>query len=243
MRRALLHATDTQEIVDTLFSANYPRATSIIAATAQGHVDLSEKLAFDPQLSAQLLDAAGRVLNAEGKRAKDGQILELTGYESPPQPQNRATLQLISQQWAKVGVVFNVLAGDSGSATVDNLDPAKTPVSPAMVGRADPDVIKSQYHPENRNVLQQLGGVSDKVRSFRDDTLNGLLEGIASATDPAERLRLVAEVQEYVIDQAYAIPMFEEPQVFAAAPNVRGFAVDAVARPSFHRVWKDPVRG
>jgi peptide/nickel transport system substrate-binding protein len=243
VRRALLHATDTQEIVDTLFSANYPRATSIIASSAIGYTDLSSKLAFDPALSAQLLDEAGWVLNAEGKREKDGQILELTAYESLPQPQNRATLQLISQQWAKVGVVFNVLAGDSGTATVDNLDPAKTPVAPAMVGRADPDVIKSQYHPQNRNVLQQLGGVSDKVQSFRDDTLNGLLEGIASATDPQERLRLVAEVQNYVIDQAYAIPIFEEPQVFAAAPNVQGFAFDAVARPSFYRVWKDAPRG
>ena len=243
VRRALLHATDTQEIVETLFSANYPRATSIIASSAIGYTDLSGKLAFDPALSAQLLDEAGWVLNAEGKREKDGQILELTAYESLPQPQNRATLQLISQQWAKVGVVFNVLAGDSGTATVDNLDPVKTPVAPAMVGRADPDVIKSQYHPQNRNVLQQLGGVSDKVQSFRDDTLNGLLEGIASATDPEERLRIVAEVQNYVIDQAYAIPIFEEPQVFAAAPNVQGFAFDAVARPSFYRVWKDTARG
>ncbi|MCA3444685.1 MAG: TIGR04028 family ABC transporter substrate-binding protein [Rhodobacter sp.] len=243
VRQALLHAIDTQEIVDTLFSANYPRATSIIASTAQGYVDLSDKLRFDPVLSAQLLDEAGWVLNAEGKRAKDGQVLELTAYESLPQPQNRATLQLISQQWAKLGVTFNVLAGDSGTATVDNLDPEKTPVSPAMVGRADPDVIKSQYYPKNRNVLQQVGGVSDKVKSFKDDTLNGLLEAIASTTDREERLKRVAEAQNYVIDQAYAIPIFEEPQVFATGPNIHGFSFDAVARPSFYRVWKDLARG
>jgi peptide/nickel transport system substrate-binding protein len=54
----------------------------------------------------------------------------LTAYESLPQPQNKATLQLVAQQWAKLGVKLNVLAGDAGSTTVDNLDPAKTPVSP-----------------------------------------------------------------------------------------------------------------
>ncbi|MDR7127435.1 TIGR04028 family ABC transporter substrate-binding protein [Pseudotabrizicola sp. 4114] len=243
VRRALLHATDTAEIVSTLFSDNYPQAKSIIASTAQGFVDLSDKLKFDPGLAAQLLDEAGWVLNADGKRAREGQVLEVTAYESLPQPQNRATLQLISQQWAKVGVTFNVLAGDSGSATVDNLDPAKTPVSPAMVGRADPDVIKSQYHPANRNVLQQLGGVSDKVQSFRDDTLNDLLEAIAGEVDPAKRLDLVAEVQAYVVDQAYAIPIFEEPQVFATASYVEGFSFDAVARPSFYRVWKTNANG
>jgi hypothetical protein len=45
---------------------------------------------------------------------------------------------------ARLGVKLNVLAGDAGSRTVDSLDPAKTPVAPAMVGRADPDVIRSQ---------------------------------------------------------------------------------------------------
>lgn len=243
VRQALLHGTNTQEIVDTLFSANYPKATSIIAKTAIGYVDQSDKLKFDPELSAKLLDEAGWALNGAGKREKDGQLLELTAYESLPQPQNRAALQLISQQWAKLGVTFNVLAGDAGTATVDNLDPAKTPVSPAMVGRADPDVIKSQYYPKNRNVLLQKGGVSDKVQTFEDASLNQLLEGIASATDPAARLALVAKVQAYVIDQAYAIPIFEEPQVFASAPTIEGLTFDAVARPSFYQVWKTDAQG
>lgn len=44
VRQALLHGTNTQEIVSTLFSANYPQAKSIIASTALGYVDLSSKL-------------------------------------------------------------------------------------------------------------------------------------------------------------------------------------------------------
>lgn len=51
-----------------------------------------------------------------------------------------------------MGLTLNVLPRDAGTAVVNNLDPAKTPVAPAMVGRADPDVIKSQYYPTNRNV-------------------------------------------------------------------------------------------
>ncbi|MDZ4310478.1 MAG: TIGR04028 family ABC transporter substrate-binding protein [Cypionkella sp.] len=238
VRQALLHGTDTKEIVTTIFSEHYPQATSILASTAQGYVNLADKLAFDPVLAAKLLDEAGWTLNTTGKREKDGVELILTAYESLPQPQNRAALQLISQQWAKLGVTLNVLPGDAGTATVDNLDPAKTPVSPAMVGRADPDVIKSQYYPTNRNVLLQTGGVATEVKSFSDAKLNGLLEGIASEVDPAKRLELVAEVQGYVVDQAYAIPIFEEPQVFAAAPYVSGIVFEAVGRPSFYSVSK-----
>ena len=65
------------------------------------------------------------------------------------------------------------------------------------------------------------------------------MEGIASEVDPAKRLELVAEVQGYVIDQAYGIPIFEEPQVFAAAPYINGVAFGAVGRPSFYSVSKD----
>lgn len=237
VRQALLHGTNSAEIISTLFSASYPQAKSIIASTAQGYVDLSPKLAYDGDKAVKLLDEAGWKPGANGVREKDGQPLVLTAYESPPQPQNKATLQLVAEQWAKLGVTLNVLAGDAGSKTVDDLDPAKTPVSPAMVGRADPDVIKSQYYPKNRDVLRQKGGLSDKVKSFVDDKLNGLLEKLSSEPDRAKRLAIAGDVQNYVIDQAYAIPIFEEPQAFAGAPYVNGVAFEAVGRPSFYGTW------
>ncbi len=237
VRQALLHATDAKEIVTTLFSANYPQATSIIASSALGYKDISAKLAFDPQKAKALLDEAGWSVGSNGLRQKDGKELVLTAYESLPQPQNKETLQLVAQQWGKVGVKLNVLAGDSGSRTVDDLDPLKTPVSPAMVGRADPDVIKSQYYPKNRDVLRQKGGLSDKVQSFADDKLNGLLDALASEPDRAKRLAIAGEIQDYVVDQAYAIPIFEEPQAYAGAPYVQGIAFEAVGRPSFYSTW------
>jgi len=240
VRRALLHATNADEIVSTLFSANYPKATSIIAKTALGYVDLSSRLSYDLEKAKALLDEAGWKVGTNGLRQKDGQVLELTAYESLPQPQNKETLQLVSQQWGKIGVKLNVLTADSGSATVNNLDPAKAPVSPAMVGRADPDVIKSQYYPTNRNVLLQKGGNSDKVQAFLDEKLNTLLDNLASEPDRAKRLAIASDVQAYVVDQAYAIPIFEEPQAFAAAPYVKGLSFEAVGRPSFYGTWLAP---
>jgi peptide/nickel transport system substrate-binding protein len=237
VRRALLHATNAKEIVTTLFSSSYPQATSIIAATALGYVDQSAKLSYDPKLAASLLDEAGWVPGANGIRQKDGKPMVLTAYQSLPQPQNKETLQLVAQQWARVGVKLNVLAGDAGSAIADNLDPLKTPVAPAMVGRADPDVIRSQYYPTTRNVLLQKGGVSNKVQGFVDDKLNALLDSIGSEPDTTKRMAVVAEVQAYVLDQAYAIPIFEEPQAFAASPRVKDFVFEAVGRPSFYATW------
>ncbi|MBY4888134.1 TIGR04028 family ABC transporter substrate-binding protein [Pantoea sp. DY-15] len=237
VRQALLHATNAQQVVQTLFSPNYPQATSVIATSAAGYVNLADKLKFDPTLSKKLLDEAGWKPGSDGIREKDGKKLALTIYESLPQPQNKEVLQLVAQQWRQVGVALAVKAGDAGSRVLDNLDPLKTPLVVSEVGRADPDVVKSQFYPTNRDALLQKGGSSDKVQNFRDDKLNTLLLGISSEVDPAKRLAVTGEAQRYLLDQAYVIPIFEEPQVFAGAPWLKGVNFEAVGRPSFYGAW------
>lgn len=236
VRQALLHATNNKEIVDTLFSTNYPQAKSIISSAAAGYADLSSKLTYDPATAEKLLDEAGWTKGADGVRQKDGKPLSLAVYESIPQPQNKAVLQLVAQQWAKIGVKLQVLAGTSGNLVIDNVDPAKTPLVVAEVGRADPDVIKSQFYAKNRDALLQKGGLNPKA-NFSDDKLNGILETVASETDSGKRLAAAKAAQEYLLDQAYVIPFFEEPQVFAGAPYVKGIAFEAVGRPSFYGTW------
>ena len=236
VRQALLHATNNKEIVETLFSANYPQAKSIISSAAAGYTDLSSKLTYDPALAEKLLDEAGWKTGTGGVRQKDGKPLSLAVYESLPQPQNKAVLQLVAQQWTKLGVKLQVLAGTSGNLVTDNVDPAKTPLVVAEVGRADPDVIKSQFYAKNRDALLQKGGLNPKA-TFSDDKLNGILETVASETDSGKRLAAAKAAQEYLLDQAYVIPFFEEPQVFAGAPYVKGIAFEAVGRPSFYSTW------
>jgi peptide/nickel transport system substrate-binding protein len=236
VRQALLYATNRKEIVDTLFSTNYPLATSILSSQAAGYVDLSAKLVYDQEKAKALFAEAGWTPGADGILVKDGKPLDLTVYVSLPQPQNEAVLQLLAQQWAQVGVKLTVLAGDAGSRTLDLLDPLKTPVNVTMVGRADPDVIKSGYYYKNRDWLLQKGGSSDKA-NFTDEKLNGLLEALTSETNRDKRLAIAGEVQNYVIDQAYTIPFFEEPQAFATAPYVHDLEFEAVGRPSFYNVW------
>ncbi len=239
VRQALLHATDAGQIVNTLFSPHYPRATSVIAAPAAGYINLADKLTYDPQLAAQLLDQAGWKPGTDGIRQKEGHSLVLSVYESPPQPQNKEVLQLVSQQWSKVGARLNILAGDAGSKTADSLDPLKTPANVVEVGRADPDVIKSQFYPTNRDALLQKGGLSSKVQNFSDDKLNSLLVAISAEVDGQKRLALAGEAQKYLLDQAYVIPIFEEPQVFAGAPYLKGVSFEAVGRPAFYGAWLD----
>ncbi|MFP1603527.1 TIGR04028 family ABC transporter substrate-binding protein [Microbacterium sp. 2216-1] len=226
VRQALVAATDAQEVVDTLFSENYPVATSALSSSATGYKDESAHYVHDEKKAAELLDAAGWEPGADGIREKDGERLALTIFESKPQPQSKQTLELVAQQWRAVGVELNVKPGDAGSRAADILDPLKTPVSQDMVGRSDLDVIKSEYHTENRNVLLS-----------NDAELDRLLEVVASEADTDKRIAASQAVQDYLAEQAYVIPLFEEPQVYGAAPHVRGIDYESVGRPSFFGVW------
>ena len=87
--------------------------------------------------------------------------------------------------------------------------------------------------------MLQQGGSSDKVKSFRDDKLNALLTAISAEVDGQKRLQLTGDAQRYLLDNAYVIPIFEEPQVFAGASWVKGVRFEAVGRPSFYGVWLD----
>ncbi|MCS5961626.1 hypothetical protein LNP74_31255 [Klebsiella pneumoniae subsp. pneumoniae] len=109
--------------------------------------------------------------------------------QSLPQPQNKEVLQLIAQQWRRVGVALTVPSRGCRVAVRWITSTRRKPRSPSQKwGRADPDVVKSMFFPNNRDALLQKGGSSDKVQRFRDDKLNDLLTGISAAVEPAAAL-------------------------------------------------------
>lgn len=226
VRQALVAAVDAQEVVDTLFTENYPVATSVLSSEALGYKDESEYYAHDQKKAEDLLDEAGWTPGADGIREKDGERLAITVYEAKPQPLSKQTLELVAQQLAKVGVELTVKPGDAGSYAEDTRDPLKTGFYHSMVGRADLDVIKSQFFTKNRDTL-----ISN------DPELDALLLAVASEPDADARIAASQTVQDYIAEQAYVIPLFEEPQVYGAATYVHGVAFESVGRPTFSGVW------
>ena len=226
VRKALMAGTDAKSLVETVLSPSYAQATSILSATAPGYVDLSDKLVYDVDLANELLDDAGWVAGSNGFRSKDGVPLEFTVHVSPNYSLSQQVQEFIAQQWTDIGVKLNIRTVDAATATIERKDPELIGIIENTLGRADQDVLKSQFSQSNRNNL--LSG---------DDVLDGLLVDVASTADADARNAEAAAVQEYLLDNAYGIPLFEQPEVFGAAEYVEGIAFEAVGRPSFYNVW------
>lgn len=232
-RQALIAAIDRQAIIDTLFTDSYPLATGVLATTALGYVDTSEHYAHDPEEAAALLDEAGWQAGADGTRSKDGEPLALTFNEALPQPRSREVVTLIQEQLAELGIDVQLLPGDQATQDAARTEPGTLQVYHSMVGRADYDVIKSQFSSDNRDAL--LSGYPDE--SVGDEELDELLAQIASTPEEEGRAEASAAAQAHLAEQAYVLPLFEEPQVFGFIDAVQGFATESVGRPSFYDTW------
>ena len=233
VRQAIIAGVDRETIVDTLFTDSYPLATGVLAKTARGYTDTSEYYAYDPERAAELLDEAGWKPGADGIREKDGERLVLTFNEALPQPRSKEVVTLIQEQLAEIGIGVEIFPGDQVAQDEAQRSLDTIQVFHSMVGRADFDVLKSQLYSGNRNALVNLDPETDELF---DPRLDELLAKIASVPTVEEREAASEAAQQYIADQAYVLPLFEEPQVFGLQSRVQGFETESIGRPSFYEV-------
>ena len=233
VRQALIAGIDREEVVSSIFSDAYPLATSSLSSTALGYSEQAGAYVHDPERAAQLLDEAGWTVGADGIRVREGQRLHLVVNEALPQPRSRDVITLVAQQLREIGVELELFQGDQAAQTAASSDIDQVQIYHSMVGRADFDVIKSQFSVDNRNTLRNV----DEAEQPIDAELEALLQQVASEPDTEARAAASAAVQAHLTAQAYVLPFFEEPQVYGVQPQVQGFETESVGRPSLAGVW------
>lgn len=233
VRKALIHGINREEILRVLYSDSYPLATGPMASTALGYKEEPGEYTFDPDQSRELLDSAGWLPGPDGIRVKDGQRLSLWVNYAQPQPRSKELVTMAQSDLRELGIELNMVAGDRATQNAAVKDIERVQIMHTVVGRADYDVIVSHLSLKRRDALLNNAGDDTPV----DPTLEELLSKVSSTADAEERAAASKAVQDYLTEQAYVLPMFEEPQVYALAPYVKGFAPEAVARPSFYSVY------
>nr|WP_154737245.1 TIGR04028 family ABC transporter substrate-binding protein [Corynebacterium guaraldiae] len=235
VREAIIHGVDREEILRVLFSESYPLATSTVAKTGLAYKDQSAAYTFDPEESKRLLDEAGWEPGPDGIRVKDGQRLVLRTNTALPQPRSKEVMTMVQDQLGELGIGIQVNAGDQATQNADAKDVDKVQIYHSMVGRADYDVITSLYGINNRDAFLNQDAEGTPIDAHLQELLNAVLD----TPDKEGRIKATEEVQDYITEQAYALPLFEEPVVYAVRPGISGFSPESVARPWFYEVSID----
>ncbi|MDQ0425965.1 ABC transporter substrate-binding protein [Cellulomonas iranensis] len=226
VRRAVNLAIDRQQIVDTVLSDAFRPATSVLASTTPGYVELSDELAPDAAAASDLLDDAGWEPGDDGIRQKDGQRLTFDVVYAPLFTGSQAVLELVQQQLRAAGVDLQIRQ-QTPAEQQQSLTAGAFGTYYYNVTRADGDILRTQFSSTLRNINQRPA----------DDVLDPLLDAQLAAADPAARADLVAQAQREVLDQGLAIPLFELAQSIGVAGGVHGVAFDASSRLLFHDAW------
>ncbi|MFI6314455.1 ABC transporter substrate-binding protein [Nocardia fusca] len=226
VRTALLAAVDRQELVDTVLGPQFRPATSPLAHTTPGYIDLSGELGFDPEAAKQALDAAGWLPGGDGIRAKNGERLSFGVLFSAAFAGNQAILELLQQQLRVAGVELRLEPAANADYTVrQNTKDFDTIYY--NVTRADGDILRTNFGLDARN-LNDRGAIPP---------LDAALSGQLAAVDSGRRVQLIEQAQRLLLDEGLWIPTIELSQAIGVANTVQGLTFEASARLQFYDTW------
>jgi peptide/nickel transport system substrate-binding protein len=230
VRQALQHAINRTQILDTVYPKGWDLATSFIQGNVPEAANDSALFSYDPSLSDKLLTEAGWALGSDGYRHKGGQTLSLTLIPNPYVPSTQQEAELIAQQFQKVGIKAQLkIVPLSNYASV-----AVVPHPPLLyVSRSFIDFSTVG------GVLTSLNGGENWFGvGTSDKTLDTLSQQIESASSTVQRKVIANQVQQYVLQQGYFIPVVQQVQrIYLIAPNVHGVAYNGVAYANFYTAW------
>lgn len=231
VRQAVQHAINRQQILSTIFPPGFTTvAESFIQSNVPEAQNESSLFAYDPSESEKLLTDAGWKVGAGGIRVKDGKQLTFNLIPNPYVPQTSQEDELVSQQLAKVGIKAPLkIIPLANYAEVEK--PPIPPILSQSRSFADFSTVGG--------VLTSLnGGENWFGLGTTNKTLNSLSDQIESAPTTSQRNTYADQVQKYVLQQAYYIPLLNLVQrVYVYGHNVHGATYSGTAFANFYTAW------
>jgi peptide/nickel transport system substrate-binding protein len=233
VRQAVLYGVNRQQVVDLIQAGLANVANGPLTRVSFGYnAAVEEMYPYDPEQAAALLEEAGWVdSNGDGIREKDGENLTATMimFDSGP---NKATAELVQAMLTELGF--------ETSLDVTAYDAFATRVTEGSYNFAEMNWTALDPHLVLFNMFyssEANGGGQFNRTKVEDPALDELIDRGRTATDPAERAEVYAELQTYVMDNALILPLWDNSWITLAAPTVQGLVFDLEARPLLYNVW------
>ncbi|AHF67818.1 MULTISPECIES: ABC transporter substrate-binding protein [Pseudomonas] len=216
VRLALQKGIDRKTYAATVYNPEFPVVSGIYDITTPYYKNQSDKLAYDPQGAERLLDGAGWQKNADGYRYKDGKRLKLSYNLSPSESAGDV---LIQDQLRKIGIELKLSVVTTAEWAATNAA-GNYDLTFAYMTRADPIVLQSILDPRSANSSTLATSL------YEPQTLPRALElfdaGL-TATRSEQRAQAYGDLQDLLIDEGSAFPVYERVWQAATAKKVRNF--------------------
>jgi peptide/nickel transport system substrate-binding protein len=207
VRQALAYAIDRKRIVDTVMQGlTKPEALPWAATSPAYDAQKNATYAFDPERAKSLLAAAGV------------SSLEFEMLYSVARPEHGAMAKIFQGDLAQIGVNVTLTSAELASyfSQVQAVSYKGMSVGSGVSSQLLPQtLLLGVYH----SPVVNLSG-------YKNDAWAKLVDDISSETDPAKRKSLCAQINDFLLDQAWNLPVTHSPNRVASRKNVRGLAFE-----------------
>ena len=230
VRQALSKAIDLKTYAATVFGPDYPVVQGAFDSTTPYFKSEASKLAYDPDGAKQILDAAGWTVGKDGYRFKSGKELTI----DYPVTQFSAGAELLQAQLKKVGINLS-LRTLTPAEQATYLPNGQYDLTVNYFTRADPGALQFIINPDvaNSKALAQRSAPPATIAKIQE-----LFKKAIETTDANQTKQAYAELQDYLIDQGVAFPLFERVQEAGVGKKVHGFAFTSESFLKLNDVWK-----
>lgn len=218
VRKAISDAIDSTAIRNAVLTNDFAVATSILSNDTVGYVNLSQDLTYNQAEAEKLLSADGWVPGPNGIREKDGKPLSLTlGWNNNFAP-NENALQLLQAELKQVGVQVTLETGTSAEFLADE-ESGKFNMVWGNLSNANAAVLRTEYNSKGEDLPR-----------LDDPTLDNYFAEEYGTSDQTVQAQWAAKAQQRILQEAYAVPVFQLTTVLATSKSVHGVEFGADSR-------------
>ncbi|MHC0433756.1 ABC transporter substrate-binding protein [Streptomyces sp. O3] len=203
VRKALFHAVDRETIVDKVFQGHAVVGAGYIPPRFSDYFwepSAEQKIAYDPERAARLLDEAGYRTNGDGKRVDDdGRPLDLRILCHATDPNDKAIGKYLREWWGELGIGLNVDCRDDVSKPW--YDGEYDLAFDGWSVNPDPDFVLSIHTCAALPAKAKSSAATDNF--ICDRRYDELYRQQLAEYDPAKRADLVKRMESRLYDLGY----------------------------------------
>jgi peptide/nickel transport system substrate-binding protein len=231
LRQAILHAVDMETIIDTLWYGTRKAAQGPLSSPTWSYNSAVEEMyPYDQDRAEELLDEAGWTVGSGGIREKDGERLTLD-YITTGGIQGQAG-ELVQAYLLRVGIDVNLQQWEYAATAAAYLA-SEHHIARIFFSHVDPIVLTTLYHSRN------IPGTNFNRTMKVDPELDAKLDAAASEMNQEARIQQYMDIQQYIMDQALVIPLWEETVFWGAHASIQGIHFQPLGGIWFYDVWID----
>ncbi|NLW52262.1 MAG: ABC transporter substrate-binding protein [Tissierellia bacterium] len=235
VRQALTYAFDTEGFVNSFYK---DEETGIVLASNQNHpfsqvswviddalVSELTDYSYDIEKAKSILEEAGWMLNSDGVREKDGQLLELNIAAMP----DHNILSVLIPMWEKawneeLGVKLNVAYLEFNTMldyviydSDNNVDKWSVFFLATSITSPDPDSLYNEFH------SSQIGSNKDNTARYNNPEVDKLFDEAKSILDVEEAKPVYAKIAKILNDEVPKVVVYANTYFDLYNPKLTDF--------------------